>query len=269
MLDDDVLVYVSLPLEICELIISSQDLASAACCRVCKAWYPRARYHLYTTTLIRVYKISTFALCLDLNRANGALVKYLHIFGIRQLSEKDHELSLLPILLPHRLPNLTSLTFEMVSFRALNPSFFTYMRRFYTVISMTWIAVEFGSIYQPVRLVRSIPHLEQLQILHPSLYRPPSTDVCVGRLRHSISISRLDLSLLGSALPDSFIEVFSPTQLAELLVPCGPVDGYITNFKYLKQCSQTLQYLELSFCSGHRDHFLGTCASINSQLATH
>lgn len=260
---DDILVSVILPLEICELIISSQDFGSAACCRVCKAWFPKARYDLYTTAFVYVHKISTFSRCLDISRTNAAFVKHLYVRGHEAHDENDHELSLLPVLLPDRLPNLTELTLNAIYFHDINPSFHTFMRRFYTITSMTWDSVKFSTAYQLARLARSIPHLKRLKVVRPSMLSTISERM-IQTLHGSICISHLDLLHDAShpgKYPGRFMEMFSPEQLTEVSV-------LYNEFMNMKQCTKSLRHLHLVFVGGGDGEFLH-CPQIQCVIHEH
>ncbi|TCD69005.1 GABA-specific high-affinity permease [Steccherinum ochraceum] len=126
-----------LPPEIWDLIIdavaadgdahSVRRRALKTCWLTCRAWAPKARISLYRKTFIDINHVDRFVDSLQSNPSNGILVQSLTLYGGKQ---KPYQLSLVPIQLPHRLPNLTNLTFYFMDFNDIHPSFLKHLVRF-------------------------------------------------------------------------------------------------------------------------------------------
>ena len=194
---------VTLPVEVCEQIM--EDVLSydrrlhltigdnltrevlSACCLVARAWLPRARFLLYTTVHLDADRVHQFSQCITRRPPNAHFVQHLYVdasIRTRRTSYGWQELSLIPLVLPHRLPNLVHITFDEVQFLDLHPVFFDHLRHFRSVRTITCDGAVFTSVYQFTQLLRSFPHLETLESNVPGSVNGFHDDELADRMLH-------------------------------------------------------------------------------------
>lgn len=251
------------PFEICERIVDELEapLHSSnpfySCCLVSRAWLPRARYRLYQEPIVYLNAITTFSKCLSYHPANGIFVHHLYLSGWdSDYVSEHHELSLLPVLLPDRLPRLSHLTLDGIQIGRLHPTFFPYMRRFQAVKKLTCIQVEVASPNLFNHLLRSLHHLELLEAIDVRISPPAGWDSltsnipdhAAAKLRHKVQI--LNVMLENGDFPGGY-EPFNPCSVLSLRLHCGK--GSISTVQYLFQHFHTLPsvtHLSLHFIPG-------------------
>lgn len=262
-----------LPIEVCEEVISafgylhdgfddseySSSRTLYACCLVCRDWLPRARSHLYSTAIVRVDKISVFSSSLLVCPANGLFVRHLWLNTSRtrrrkHAVDKNHELSLLPLVLPDRLPNVTHLTFEHVSFSALHPKFFTFLVLFRNVRTLTCDHTSFDTPYLLSRLLSSLPNLyafEAHSVTFPECWHGDGTPLATAKLRHRLHVPSLVLGCWND-FPSKAYQPFVPSSIESLSV-CWSKRDRNANVHLLRDllpsCRYFLRHLVLDFNS--------------------
>lgn len=108
--------------------------------------------------------------------------------------EHQADLILVPVQLPHRLPNLVHISFFNVNFAVLHSLFFAHLRRFDKVRYITCDSTTSSSLHRIAQLVRCFPGLERL---HSDGWRQEdgkplsATPLTNSRLYHKVRVPHL------------------------------------------------------------------------------
>lgn len=233
--------------------LSKQRVALSACCLVCKDWLPRARLLLYRVAVVDIHSISSFAYSLAANSSNGHITTHLMVTGESTSDSKTHSLSLLPLLLPRRLPSVTHMGFIRVNFTKHHPSFYNSMRLFNGVEGISWCACTFSSPLHTIRLLRAFPSLKTAQsVANIKLPFPMSlSGMLWAKHQRTLRLSKVSLTASGKSEQDPsdfspMILLCCPAAIQDLSLFCNRFcDGDFGGFNFLYSCRDTLRFLTL------------------------
>lgn len=226
----------------------SRNRALAACALTSRSWSPRSRLHLYSSAHVTTRQIKRFIESLTLNPSSGHLVRHLELCG-NQEPAYQNELILVPVELPHKIPNVVHISFSWVNLAVLHSSFFTYFHRFYTVRYITCYDMISSSLHRTAQLVQCFPRLERFLTgswcgefglpLSP-------TALTMSRIYHKVRVPHLFYHYeLGQ---EHVLGLFSPSTIVSLSinywVQGGEGHGY--DSVLLRECRNTLRHLVLT-----------------------
>ena len=259
----------TIPVEICELIIDiikeehqSRNISGRiqtstlnACCLTCRDWLPKARKHLYTVVWLSANKINKFTRSISSNPSIGDLVRGLWLYHVD--GNPQHELSLVPWQLPHRLSNLTRIGFHSVNFGHIHPRFFDLLRRFESVTTVICTFVQFSSLHQIPRLVMAFSNLKNFGCNYQTFPgREDGSSLATPlacRLRYKVPVKNLDLQLRSPEDVHVF-ELFLPTSVTtvQLWLEDSGEKMVPAVMSFLGSAEETLQRLEFHVRGGIR-----------------
>lgn len=254
----------TLSIELCEHIIDilTQDIdphdrrqTLAACALTCRSWVRRSRLHLYSLGFVDTRQIKAFIASVTLNPSNGRFVRHLYLRGNDNRPEDQIDLILVPVQLPHKLPNLVHITFCDINLSVLHSSFFAHLRRFGKVRYITCDHTASSSLHRIAQLVRSFPRLERF---HSERWRQADvkslspTPLTNSRIYHKVRIPHLVwLHLSGE---EHVLGLFSPSAIVSLNIDYDVGgDHYDSVLLLLRECKDTLRHLTLWVKGPRRD----------------
>ena len=249
-----------LPIEIWEHVIDFIDVLTprrfnslrlrtlVSCCLTCRAWLPRARFHLFHAIPLRLLpgkqNVTRFLDGLRFNPSNSTLIRWMMFDGAAAESRRGAGLSLIACQFPAPLPNLRSITFAGVDIRHLPKQFYRFLPQFDNAQLLVLEASFFSSHDQIYRVLKPFKNLVTLTVQTKELLSFPINEFD-GLQHHRISVPSLTLRIQSSAI--EAINLFTPCTILTLELEDYPEHSMHRVTDYLQFCGEALKRVTLTF----------------------
>lgn len=217
-----------LPTEVWECVIDHLAYAMLSqalknCTLVCKAWFPRSRYHYFRRVFLREQKrVVRLAELVKTSPIHGkALLQVLFKGGQHPGGQHKPipEFGTFAAMLARRLPNLRQIGITYADWQpaTFHPQIFVHLSAFTSVTQLTLYSSVFSSVDVFGRLVCSLPNLSAIATFDLTFLKRPFN----SRTFYAPRTNIVHVSFNGSGVPDVvdfFVQSRIASQLREMLL---------------------------------------------------
>ncbi|TFY68173.1 hypothetical protein EVJ58_g1153 [Rhodofomes roseus] len=198
-----------IPLEIIESIIDCMvQTTLVPTAQVCRAWYPRAMYNLYSA--IRLQSRRCYNLLVQQVRTSPRVKQRLATTDgliVRHFMKRKGDtipfLDALPLVLADALSSLRVLSIEGGLRAAMHPTFYLGLLQFKHIVSLRLCSIRLSNIKQLQQIVYACPHVAELGLHHVTLMKTGPVGRGSSRPAHirsrtesTTSLRRLDIKAM-------------------------------------------------------------------------